>query len=72
MIQYLSWVSDPANLERAAQILTKAQSADVITEGSVEYQLKQLEKLKEIGEGSLYQKILKDLKKNPDYRGYLK
>lgn len=72
MIQYLSWVSDPANLERAAHILTKAQSADVITEGSVEYQLKQLEKLKEIGEGSLYQKILKDLKKNPDYRGYLK
>lgn len=68
---YLALVKNKDNLNEVVAILSCFADDPVMTPSAIEYRIRQLERLKEIGEEEIYEKILDKLRDNPDYRSYL-
>lgn len=68
---YLAMVKNKDNLNEVAAILSCLADDAVMTPSAIEYRMRQLERLKEIGEEEIYEKILDKLRENPDYKSYL-
>lgn len=58
-------------MDKVAKLLVYFTGDTVMTNGAVEYRLRQLEKIKEIGEEEVYNKIREELSKDPAYSKYL-
>jgi len=68
---YLAMVKNKDNMNEVATILSCLADDTVMTQAAIEYRLRQLEKLKEIGEEEIYEKLLEKLRDNPGYSSYL-
>ncbi len=71
MYSYLTLVKNKENMDKVAKLLVYFTGDTVMTNGAVEYRLRQLEKIKEIGEEEVYNKIREELSKDPAYSKYL-
>ncbi|NLY88985.1 MAG: hypothetical protein GX085_05120 [Firmicutes bacterium] len=68
---YLAMVKNKNNMEQVAAILSCLADEAVMTQPAIEYRVRQLEKLKELGEEEIYMKVRDDLKNNPNYSSFL-
>jgi len=71
MYGYLLLLKNKDNMDEVAKLLACFTNETVMTNGAVEYRLRQLEKIKEMGEEEVYEKIREKLMKDSAYSKYL-